>query len=260
MRWRAACTLLAVEASCRDGRSRRTRTGRASGRARRTRRSCTPDASITTISPGSTSRTKCAPTMSSAAVSLASTQPPLEPAEHQRPEAVRVAHADEVRVVHHHEREAALEAAGSTRSSATLEVATVGARLGGVLVGDELGDERGVGGGVEPAVAGASPGSIPRCSASSAVLVRLPLWPSAKPASPTERYTGCALRHVLEPGGGVAVVADGEVAVERREAALVEHLRDEAHVLDHGDGLAVAHRDARPTPGPGAGGRRGRDR
>ena len=39
-------------------------------------------------------------------------------------------------------------------------------------------------------------------------------------------------------------MADGEVAVERGEAALVEHLGDEAHVLDDGDGLAVAHRDA----------------
>ena len=38
-------------------------------------------------------------------------------------------------------------------------------------------------------------------------------------------------------------MADGEVAVERNEVALVEDLGDEAHVLDHGDGLAVAHRD-----------------
>ena len=37
---------------------------------------------------------------------------------------------------------------------------------------------------------------------------------------------------------------DGEVALERREAALVEDLGDEAHVLDDGDRLAVAHRDA----------------
>ena len=40
-------------------------------------------------------------------------------------------------------------------------------------------------------------------------------------------------------------MADGEVAVERREPALVEDLGDEAHVLDDGDGLAVAHRDPR---------------
>jgi hypothetical protein len=32
-----------------------------------------------------------------------------------------------------------------------------------------------------------NPGSIPSCWASSTVLVRLPLWPSAKPASPTDR-------------------------------------------------------------------------
>ena len=69
-----------------------------------------------------------------------------------------------------------------------LEVAAVGARLRRVLVGDELGDERGVGGGVELGRRRArSPGSMPSCSASSTVLVRLPLCPSAKPASPTER-------------------------------------------------------------------------
>ena len=45
-------------------------------------------------------------------------------------------------------------------------------------------------------------------------------------------------------GRGVADVADREMTVERREPALVEHLRDEAHVLDDGDRLAVAHRDA----------------
>ena len=38
---------------------------------------CTPWSLMTTISPGSTSRTKSAPTMSSAQVSLASTQPPV---------------------------------------------------------------------------------------------------------------------------------------------------------------------------------------
>ena len=37
---------------------------------------------------------------------------------------------------------------------------------------------------------------------------------------------------------------DREVALERREAALVEHLRDEPHVLHDGDRLAVAHGDA----------------
>ena len=36
---------------------------------------------------------------------------------------------------------------------------------------------------------------------------------------------------------------DRQMPFERREVTLVEHLRDEAHVLDHGDGLAVADGD-----------------
>ena len=43
------------------------------------------------------------------------------------------------------------------------------------------------------------PGNIPSDDASSAVLVRLPLCPSANPASPTERYTGCAFCHDDDP-------------------------------------------------------------
>ena len=40
---------------------------------------------------------------------------------------------------------------------------------------------------------------VPVWPASSAVLTRLPLWPRAKPASPTERKMGWALSHELEP-------------------------------------------------------------
>ncbi len=39
-------------------------------------------------------------------------------------------------------------------------------------------------------------------------------------------------------------MADGQVAFEGCERPAVEHLGDETHVLDDGDGLAVAHRDA----------------
>jgi hypothetical protein len=38
-------------------------------------------------------------------------------------------------------------------------------------------------------------------------------------------------------------VADGQVALQGGEPALVEGLGDEPHVLDHGDRLAVGHRD-----------------
>ena len=37
---------------------------------------------------------------------------------------------------------------------------------------------------------------------------------------------------------------DRQMPFERREVTLVEHLRDEPHVLDHGDRLAIADRDA----------------
>ena len=58
---------------------------------------CTPWSLMTTISPGSTSRMKSAPTISSAQVSLARTQPPVpsdaDAAQDQRPDAQRIAHA-----------------------------------------------------------------------------------------------------------------------------------------------------------------------
>ena len=94
---------------------------------------CTPDASITTISPGSTSRTKCAPTMSSAAVSLASTQPPsIRPSTSgQKPCGSRTPMRCASSIITNEKPPASR---GSTRSSALLEVAAVGARLGGVLV------------------------------------------------------------------------------------------------------------------------------
>jgi hypothetical protein len=38
-------------------------------------------------------------------------------------------------------------------------------------------------------------------------------------------------------------VSDGQVAVQRRQAALVEDLRDQPHVLDDRDGLAVGDGD-----------------
>ena len=60
---------------CPGGRGRRTRRGSPWAPARRTGWTAGPSSSIAISSPGSTSRTTLAPTMSSAAVSLATTQP-----------------------------------------------------------------------------------------------------------------------------------------------------------------------------------------
>ena len=75
------------------------------------------------------------------------------------------------------------------------------------------------------------------------------------------RKVGWAFSQTLGAGGGVAGVADGQVAAAAtREVALVEDLGDQAHVLVDEDLAAVADRDARPTPARGAAGRRGRSR
>ena len=58
------------------------------------------------------------------------------------------------------------------------------------------------------------------------------------------RKVGCAFCQVRGAGGGVARVADREVALERLEGRLVEDLRDQAHVLVDQDLATVAHRDA----------------
>ena len=122
--------VLAVEARSRAGRSRRTRTGRASGRARRSGSGGPRLASITIISAGSISRTS-ARRRCRAPARLAGQHPAaLEPAQHQRPEAVGVAHADEAGVVHEHEREAAPQP-GQDPLQRALQVAAVGAGLVG---------------------------------------------------------------------------------------------------------------------------------
>ena len=46
-------------------------------------------------------------------------------------------------------------------------------------------------------------------------------------------------------GGGVAAVADGDVALHRGERLLVEHLADQAEILEHQHLRAVGDGDAR---------------
>ena len=67
-------------------------------------------------------------------------------------------------------------------------------------------------------------------------------------ADAAEHRLGVAPR--ARAGGRVAGVADGEVAGERGQRAVVEHVGHEAHVLDDGDVLAVADRHARRLLAP----------
>ena len=140
-----------------------------------------PVASMMTISPGSTSRTKWAPTTSSAGVSEASTQPLSSLPRQSGQKPFGIAGADDVAFVHEHEREGALEA-GQHLGERPLERPTVGRRLG---VEGQL--ARRCSSATRSLSLVTAPGSMPTSAASFSVLTRLPLWPSAKECSPTLR-------------------------------------------------------------------------
>ena len=90
-----------------------------------------------------------------------------------------------------------------------------------------------------------SPASRAR-AASSVALTRLPLCPSATPVpAAVLRNTGWAFSQVVEPRGGVAAVADGDVALHRAQRLLVEDLADQPEVLEHQHLGAVGDGDAR---------------
>ena len=200
--------------------------------------------------------------MSSAGVSEASTQPDVEPAQAQRPEAVGVAHADGLRLVHDHERERALEP-GHDRGDDRLEPAGLGGigRRGsaldvaprrvdrpgrGELVGvgacrqlaaDQLGHEVAVAGDRALEHAGLlgqrlGVDEVAVVAEREHVLAHRPVG-------------GLGVAPRGRAGGRVAAVADGEVAVQPRQGAVVEHAGDEALVLDDREQLAVADRHAR---------------
>ena len=155
-----------------------------------------PSASMASSSPGSTSRTNDAPTMSSAAVSLATTQPrSSRPSTSGRtPCGSRAAYSvcSSAKT-----SENAPRSRGSRRIAAS---STPGVGGGG---GEQLGDQVGVGGGPHGlrSPPGAGRAAHPRTSSrSSAVLTRLPLWPRAIPLPvAVVRKVGWAFSQVVEP-------------------------------------------------------------
>ena len=85
------------------------------------------------------------------------------------------------------------------------------------------------------------PASIPASAARAAVFVRLPLWPRAnwRPADLAVHRLRVAPRRPA--GRRVPRVADGEVALEGGEGAVVEGVGDEPLLLDDGELDAVGH-------------------
>ena len=177
--------------------------------------------------------------MSSAAVSRGDDPAALEPAEDQRTDAVRVAGGVQGVLVHEDEAE------GAAQPRQHVERRRLEGAVG--VVGEQRRDQGGVGGvaaGRARRGAASSPRRPSTRSRSSAVLMRLPLWASATVPPAWPPSVGWAFSQVRAAGGGVAAVADREVAAQRRERALVEDLGDQAHVLVDEDLLAVGGRDA----------------
>ena len=114
----------------------------------------------------------------------------VEPAEHERADALRVAGGVERVLVHEDQRERAAQL-GQHLHRGLLDD-DVRAR------GEQRGEQVGVGGGADRSACGCRPRRA--SSASSAVLTRLPLWPSARPVPVgVVRKLGWAFSQVVEP-------------------------------------------------------------
>ena len=163
----------------------------------------------------------------------------FELAEAQGAESVWVAHADHVSFVGQHEREGALEHGQYDHQRAfECTIVAVLVALRGDLLGQQLGHEVAVardGAREHPRLGGKGFGVHEVAVVSQRELVRV-----------LRGVTDAAVHRLgVAPragaGGRVARVADGEVADERRQRAVVEHGGHEALLLDDHDLGAVAH-------------------
>ena len=106
----------------------------------------------------------------------------VELAERERAEAERIAHADDLALAHHHEREGALDLAQRGEDAA-----------GAGRLREEVQDDFAVDGGLENGAA------LFEFVAQDAALTRLPLWPMAIWPRAQSTMSGCAFFRLLEP-------------------------------------------------------------
>ena len=178
-----------------------------------------PSSSTTTSSPGATSRSKSAPTRSSAHVSDATTHSPSSRPSDERPEAERVAEREQRRPPRARRPSTRPRAAPSRRRrrpSSGAESFAISAAI------SSLSD-------VEESF---TPSSA-SCARSADAFVRLPLWPSATVRARAVVEERLRVRPLRRARRRVARVPDRGVAVQAAELLLVEDLRDEAHVAQH---------------------------
>ena len=156
---------------------------------------------------------------------------PAQPAQDERPEAVRVADADDPALVQDDQAVRAVDAAAGPASSAS-----TGSRAG--LVGEERGQQLRVGAGREAA---RPPGSR---SEQLARVDEVAVVPDGERAPRPQAERRLGVLPDRGAGGGVAAVRDRQVGRGGWEAALVEDLGDQAEVLVEHQLVAVADRRA----------------
>jgi hypothetical protein len=152
----------------------------------------------------------------------------LEPPEDERADPLRVAEADELPLGEEDGGERALDLAHRA-GNGLLERPLV--------AGDQRRDHLGVGGRAQARALGEEPG--PELARVREVAVVAESH-GARPALLDDRL---CVRPVCGSGGGVARVADRDLAGEPAELLLAEDLRDEAHVAKSGDAALVGDRD-----------------
>ena len=201
-----------------------------------------------TSSPGAIFRTNLAPTMSSAAVSLATTQPLSSPpsTSGRKPCGSRAAYSVCSSMKTSGTRPWPAAARSPRRSRPRWppdrrlgagRVATLNAArsLRNSAVSTSVSDV---------AATGAARSGPASRAASSRVLIRFPLCPRARLVLPASGKSAARWPD-RGPGGRVPAMTHRDVAAERGQGGLVEYLGDQPHLLVHHDAAAVADRDAR---------------
>ena len=158
-----------------------------------------------------------------------------EPAERQRPDPLRIAEGEQLPLRERDDRVGALEARHRLRDRF---------RDRGGVVRDQRRDHLGVGGGAERDPVGGEPG--PQVGRVGQVAV----VPDRDGAGAAVMHERLRVRPGVRAGRRVAGVPDRDVARERLQLLLVEHLGDEAHVAEHRQPAAVGDRDPRRLLAP----------
>jgi predicted metal-dependent phosphoesterase TrpH len=156
----------------------------------------------------------------------------LEPAEAQRTKTVRVANTDDVTGVHRNERISTGERRQHLDERLLQSMLFVVQPLGSAV--EKLDHQ----------IAVASDGARQHTGVFGELssVGEIAVVPQSKTRALGARAeNGLRIAPGARPGGRVARMANGEIALQRGERTLVEHVGNEAHVTDDSDGFPVAH-------------------